>query len=57
MWHKSCNRKFNTTELKRAEKRSLDSSSGSGEDAEVKKFTRRSLPCSVPMKASICFFL
>ena len=57
-WHKSCNLKFNTTELKRAEKRSLDSSSGSGEDVEVvsKKLTRRSLPCNVPMKASVCFF-
>ena len=57
-WHKSCYLKLNTTELKRAEKRSLESGNGSREATGVvrKKLTRRSLPCKVSMKANICFF-
>ena len=57
-WHKSCYLKFNTTELKSSEKRSLDSGNRSREDTEVvrKNLTRRSLPCKVSMKANICFF-
>ena len=57
-WHNSCYMKFNTTKLKRAEKRSLSLDNGSSEDTEEvqMKHTRQSLPCKVSMKANICFF-
>ena len=55
-WHKSCNRKFNTTERKRAKKRTSVVCSDSEDTEGVrKKQTRRSLPATVPMKANICF--
>lgn len=57
-WHKACYLKFKTTELKRAEKRSLSLDNSSSEDTEEvqTKHTRQSLPCKVSMKANICFF-
>ena len=39
-WHKSCNSKFNTTELKRVQKRLANSSL---EDVCAKKYTRKNV--------------
>jgi hypothetical protein len=52
-WHKSCNSKFNKTELKRAEKRL--SSSSEETDVCPKKYTRKSVQSS-SLSSLLCFF-
>ena len=51
-WHPSCNRKFNTTKLQRAEKRHATNVAGS---PARKKFTRQSTQHQTASK-EVCFF-
>ncbi|VDI22412.1 Hypothetical predicted protein [Mytilus galloprovincialis] len=58
-WHKKCRLKFNTTELKRAQKRQHRSISDDGQASllqEARKSTRLSLPCKIGLKDYVCFF-
>lgn len=54
-WHKSCYLKFNSTELKRAQKR-ISQDDQIEDTGSAKKATRTSLPCSIGMKEQVCFF-
>ncbi|CAG2195184.1 unnamed protein product [Mytilus edulis] len=58
-WHKKCRLKFNTTELKRAQKRQHRYISDDGQASllqEARKSTRLSLPCKIGLKDYVCFF-
>ncbi|CAC5413698.1 unnamed protein product [Mytilus coruscus] len=57
-WHKTCYLKFNSTQLKRAQKRhQVDTDDMSENTANrSRKFTRSSLPCKISMKEYVCFF-
>ena len=52
-WHKSCNLKFNSTKLERAEKKRRNNEAA--EDTSTKKYTRLSAP-SVLNSKDVCFF-
>lgn len=51
-WHKSCNAKFNSTKLKRAEKRCSTEQEG----PSCKKFTRSASHSDSPAPNANCFF-
>ncbi|CAG2215868.1 unnamed protein product [Mytilus edulis] len=56
---KKCRLKFNTTELKRAQKRQHRYISDDGQASllqEARKSTRLSLPCKIGLKDYVCFF-
>ncbi|CAC5391642.1 unnamed protein product [Mytilus coruscus] len=58
-WHKKCRLKFNTKELKRAQKRKHKYISDDGQASllqEARKSTRLSLPCKIGLKDYVSFF-
>ncbi|CAC5423002.1 unnamed protein product [Mytilus coruscus] len=54
-FHKSCSLKFNSTKLKRAQKRQLLSDDVVEDSGQKKAHTRASLSCDVSLKEYVCF--